>query len=224
MMSVRVSLVLVVLASNVLISACDSNNIKAEPSIVPEQAHRQSVEEAEALISSSDFARSKPLDKPIEITPPDVWERMKCQLFKLSVSGSAETFIVKESKAFHIGIGFGGFGVTSVVPYDVDRDGKLDIVYAYSFGSGLNRTLISWMDLTSFTEHGVEGIPLSEQQEPLILKVKGEEITAYRAESFFGRFAYPMDEDIAGMALRKAGSLIWEKDRLSYVAEALPNA
>jgi hypothetical protein len=77
-----------------------------------------------------------------EITPTDVWEKTKCQLFKVVDGSSWETYIVKDQKAIHVGNGGGGFGVTSVMPYDINSDGNVDLVYAYSYGSGIHRSPI----------------------------------------------------------------------------------
>ncbi|WP_372660920.1 hypothetical protein [Cohnella sp.] len=113
-----------------LLSACDSN----EKSI--EKAKKKiSIEEANKLIlETQDFSQSSNMENGvIEITPSEIWDKTKIQLFKDS---SSETYIVTNQKAVHIGEAFGGFGVTSALPYDVNKDGTLDLVYA-----GMNESL-----------------------------------------------------------------------------------
>lgn len=155
-----------------------------------------------------------------EITPSDIWDKTKLQLFKDSDS---ETFIVTNQKAVHIGNGFGGFGVTSAVPYDVNKDGILDLVYAYSWGSGIHRSVISWIDLKSFTEHVVGDMPESTgfRTYDLILKMESKKIAVYRIASmdetkinFYLFLRYPTEKEIDYMTLEKVGILIWKNNEL----------
>lgn len=172
------------------------------------QLAKISIEEAKKLIvATQDFSQASSNFKYdlTEITPSDIWEKTKLQLFKDS---SSETFIVTNQKAVHIGNGFGGFGVTSAVPYDVNKDGILDLVYAYSWGSGIHRSIISWIDLKSFTEHVVGDMPESTgfRTYDLILKMESKKIAVYRIAS--------MDESKINMTLEKVGILIWENNEL----------
>lgn len=185
-----------------------------------------SIEEAEKLIlATPDISQSNKTDiELMEITPSNIWDQTKCQLYKIVDDyKNSETFIVKNQKAVRIGNGFGGFGVTSAVPYDVNKDGILDIVYAYSFGSGIHRSVISWIDIKSFTEHHVEEMPERAvvRMDDLILKIESNEVVVYRiagmdeSEINFDRLQlYPTDKDIDYMTLEKDGALIWENSVL----------
>ncbi|QGQ95020.1 hypothetical protein EHS13_09040 [Paenibacillus psychroresistens] len=106
----------------------------------------------------------------IEITSSDIWDKTKCQLFKVA----GETFIVANQEVVHIGNGLGGYGVTSAVPYDVNKDGTSEIIYTYSFGSGIHRSIISWIDLMNFKEHIVEDIPKRTEFRMYDLMLKNE--------------------------------------------------
>ncbi|MNC33740.1 hypothetical protein D3C76_231620 [compost metagenome] len=156
----------------------------------------------------------------IDITPPDVWEQTGLQLFKnIERASNGDTFAVSDGKAVQIGIGFGGYGVTSAVPYDVNKDGTVDIVYAYSFGSGIHRSVIAWLDLQDFTEHNIPDKPAVTEfrQEDLILKTEDKQIAVYRIKgmdhskvSFDVLRTYPTTKDIENMTLLKEGELVWD--------------
>ncbi len=190
-----------------------------------DHADKLSIEEASKIIlTTPDFSKlsNKETDL-IEITSSSIWDNTKLQLFKSVGDSSLETFIVTNQEAFHIGIGFGGLGVTSVVPYDVNNDGTLDLVYAYSFGSGIHRSVISWFDLKSYTEHTIGDLP--ERTEfrtyDLILKIESDEIVVYRIKgmnegenNFDFLRAYPTEKDIDDLNVVKDGTLIRENGDL----------
>jgi hypothetical protein len=75
-----------------------------------------------------------------DITPKEVKEEVGCQIFKINYS--CETYVVYKSKVFHIGFGFGGLGIVSLMTCDFDGNGQKDLIYTFSFGSGLHRSQI----------------------------------------------------------------------------------
>jgi hypothetical protein len=204
-----------------LFTACDSNLTPNE-----EAQKKISIEEATKLILASPYfsqSSNKEMDL-IEITPSDIWDTTKLQIFKITGDSmsSGETFIVTDQEAIHIGIGFGMYGITSAVPYDVNKDGTVDIVYAYSYGSGIHRSVISWIDLKSFTEHIVGDIPKIKEFRTydLILKIESNEIVVNNIKGMKGEDnfdslrTYPTENDIDNMTLEKVGILIWENNEL----------
>lgn len=220
MKAIRLMAATILFVFCVLLSACDSN----EPTIV-ESKEKISIETAKKLVQElQDNALSNDEHAELtDITPESIWNQTGCQLFKVYGGSSSETYIVTNQKAVHIGNGFGGFGVTSAVPYDVNNDGKQDIVYAYSFGSGIHRSVISWMDLTSFTEHHVEDLPAESgfRMEDVILKIENKDVAVYRIASMdaskvdiYSFWTYPSDKDIEHMVLEKDGVLYWENNKL----------
>ncbi|WP_379150997.1 hypothetical protein [Paenibacillus sp. sgz5001063] len=182
--------------------------------------------QAEALILADKklSATSEMTSHLIDITPLDIWEQTGRQLFK-NVEGTSswDTFAVSAGSAVQIGMGFGGFGVTSAVPYDVNKDGTVDIVYAYSFGSGIHRSVIAWLDLENSTEHIVTNKPadMAFRQYDLILKLKKKQIEVYRIHgidtsktSMDVLRTYPAPSDIENMTLVKEGHLVWENGEM----------
>lgn len=75
-----------------------------------------------------------------DITPKEVKEEIGCQIFK--VNYSCETYVVYKSKVFGIGLGFGGYGVVSLTTSDFDGNGQKDLIYTFSWGSGMHRSHI----------------------------------------------------------------------------------
>lgn len=117
------------------------------PEIIIDQGNHEkvTVEEAIKLIgeyrrfNTQSTATSLPLK---EITNDQVFQELGCQVFK---DGDFETFLIRDKKVTHIGMGFGGLGVTSIYTADLNKDGRLELVYTYSWGSGLHRSHIAVM-------------------------------------------------------------------------------
>lgn len=212
-----------VLAISLLFSACDSDSKTKKLSIKEANEIIQETLDQQVIRLTSDLT---------EITPPEVWAETKHQIFK--DSSSLETFVVTEGKAALAGIGFGGAGVTSIVPYDVNKDGTTDLVYAYSFGSGVHRSVISWMDLQTMTEHSPQGkaepsVQNNSEQTfrtyDLILDKEKNKIVVYqiinkqhKEDLYQALSKYPSDKDIESMDLKQEGLLYAEKDELFYEA------
>lgn len=207
-----------VAAAGLLLTACTTD---AKPA-------KLSVQEAETIIQESVEQKgnsSAITGKLSEMTPEDVWEETGHQLFK--DSGSLETYVVADGKAAVLGTGFGGSGVTSVVPYDVNGDGARDLVYAYSYGSGVHRSVMSWMDLQTLTEHPVTSKADGEEfrMYDLILQNEDDSILVYQISTKQNREAvtkalmsYPASKDIKSMSLIKDGVLVKAQDELYYEA------
>jgi hypothetical protein len=76
-----------------------------------------------------------------EMTTGEIWDRLGAQVFQ--VSGDIfmyDTFLVKRGQVTPLGIGFGGMGVTTLAVTDLDRDGQPELLYTYSFGSGIHQS------------------------------------------------------------------------------------
>ncbi len=110
---------------------------------------------------------------------------MPVQIFKTTAGYVCETFVYHNQQMTHIGNGFGGFGVTSIVPFDVNSDGNMDIVYAYSFGSGIHRSIISWCDFVILKEYTVNenGGSNDFRMYVLILRIEDKQVNVYKIEA-----------------------------------------
>jgi len=76
-----------------------------------------------------------------DLTTVQIWNLLGVQVFQ--VSGDIfmyDTFLVKRGRVLPLGTGFGGMGVTSLEVTDLDRDGQPELLYTYSFGSGIHQS------------------------------------------------------------------------------------
>lgn len=89
-----------------------------------------------------------------DITPKNVKGEIGCQVFK--VNYTCESYVIYKSKIFHIGFGFGGFGIVSLTTCDFDGNGQKDLIYTYSWGSGLHRSLIGIFDFSKEKEQQLD--------------------------------------------------------------------
>ncbi len=209
--------------------SCDSGGTPESVSVA--LPRKLTSEQAGKLIEANmnESASRVNMNHLTDITPRDIWEQTGHQLFKNTEEASSwDTFAVSDGKAVQIGIGFGGYGVTSAVPYDVNKDGTTDIVYAYSFGSGIHRSVIAWLDLQNFTEQIVPDKPAATgfRQDDLILQAEQGNIVVYRIKgmakekvSFDVLRTYPTTKDIEKMTLVKEGELEWENSEFFNIPE-----
>lgn len=195
-----------------ILAGCSSSN----------SAKKISQDEAYSKIYSelTKNGASTPDFELVEITPQDVWEKAQCQLFKI-VDGSAwETYVLTSEKAYHIGAGFGGSGVVSVLPDDVNADGTCDLIYSYSWGSGLHRSEIAWFDMKAMEQYSVSD-PIELQMIDIILKEEAGTIGVFEItgmdETMVSPDAlrkYPTAKDIDAFSLNEIGALEIEDGEL----------
>jgi hypothetical protein len=120
-------------------------------------AKRESLENDKTGMSEADKQKYYRI---FEMTPERVKKEIGCQIFKLN--NSSETFVVYKSKVYRIGFGFGGFGVINIESCDFDADGKKDLIYAFSWGSGMHRSNIAVLSLSNDHEEWLDFIQLNE--------------------------------------------------------------
>ena len=88
-----------------------------------------------------------PKAKFYDITPKDIADEIGCQIFKDGVWCSSYVFYKDEIYP----IGYGS-GVVDMKVCDFNDDGQPDILYTFSFGSGIHRWAISLFDFARMTE------------------------------------------------------------------------
>ncbi len=80
-----------------------------------------------------------------EITPEPVWLELGLQVFQVTEQATTqqhETFVVRGQEVVHIASGIGGMGVESLLAADLDGDGSAELVFSYSWGSGIHRSQV----------------------------------------------------------------------------------
>jgi hypothetical protein len=100
-----------------------------------------------------------------EITPEDVKEEIGCQIFK--VNYTCETYVIHKSKLFAIGFGFGGNGITDIKTCNFDGDGQKDLIYTFSWGSGIHRSHIG---VFNFSKEQEEWLDFQQVDKDIILE------------------------------------------------------
>jgi len=111
------------------------------------------------------------------ITPPDVAEGMDCQIFKCSTS--CLSILVYNGGIYELGIGLGGYGVVDMLLYDYTGDGVPDLIYTYSWGSGIHRSCAAYFDFTINTS-----VPLdytAGEEEMMLVSNENGGISLYEA-------------------------------------------
>jgi len=100
-----------------------------------------------------------------DITPKEVKEELHCQIFK--VNYTLETYVINKGKIFPIGFGFGGAGIVNLSTCDFDENGKKDLIYTFSFGSGLHRSHIG---IFNFTNEKEEWLNFVQENDDIMLE------------------------------------------------------
>ena len=112
--------------------------------------HKVNLETAKFLIGQH-ILKSKPNINPDisftleEISCDGLYEKMGIQVFKIPCDSDfnpCESYIINNGKVSYLCTGFGGFGLQSLCVADLDANGSYELVYTYSWGSGIHRSLI----------------------------------------------------------------------------------
>jgi len=89
-------------------------------------------------------------DDCYNITPKEIGEKLDFSVFKFDTS--MESFVLYEGKIHKIGSGFGGVGLLSLHLSDFDEDGIHELIYTFSWGSGMHRTNLGYFDFSTKEE------------------------------------------------------------------------
>ena len=89
-----------------------------------------------------------------ELTTAEIWDRLHAQVFVV-INGVYvdQCYIIHDGTISPLGESFGGSGVMSMCVSDLAGDGRPRLVFSYSWGSGIHRSLVgvwtgaaSWVD------------------------------------------------------------------------------
>jgi len=173
-----------------------TNNAKSratEPSATANALpDRLSLSQATAAVCQEIFRLTPDMnasaDFPLkELTTSDVWDRLHVQVFAVT-SGVCqdEAFIIRDGRAFLLGTSFGGSGVMSMCVADLNGDGQPKLIFSYSWGSGVHRSLVAlWMGGASW----VDAKPVLADYDLLVERIDDQQVeVAYGEFSPDGHF------------------------------------
>jgi hypothetical protein len=78
-----------------------------------------------------------------ELPMTEAWEQLRVQLFRITEGAfENESFLISGDSVLPMGTAVGGRGLTSLEIGDLDRDGSAELLFTYSFGSGIHQSRI----------------------------------------------------------------------------------
>lgn len=154
----------------------------------PSAWKRQDLQEFKTIFS--DFAKKQnikesyiEIDAFHDITTENVFKETGCQIF--TNGKTCESYLLYEENLYTLGIGFGGVGIVDIVTCDFDDNGKKELLYTYSWGSGLHRSCIGYFDLSKKSQVELDissSLPLGYIKDELVFnKASDMEFQVYTA-------------------------------------------
>ena len=134
--------------ASLLLAACSSpQRASAEGPSLAEQ--RVTLEQATTLVRAEIFERQPGMNPQVqapllELSTDELWERLSAQLFQVTEGvREGSTYLLFDGSVEPLGESFGGHGVMSCCVTDLDADGSPELVYSYSWGSGIHRSQLA---------------------------------------------------------------------------------
>ncbi len=145
------------------------------------------------------------------IAPSEISAQYGFYLFKFD--GSCASYLLYENIVYPLGEWFGGYGATSFAIADLSGDGKPELYFTCSWGSGIHRSQVGYFDPA---DRQVLLFPFSDIGHDLVLAPDKDGIlTVYRAAECDARSFV----EIALSAGEKAASIHWEGERITLKSD-----
>lgn len=141
-----------------------------------------------------------------EVTPQDLWDRAQAQVFKQVTSTSSvdgvDSYLIKAKKVYPLSTGFPGGGLGVMWVCDLNHDSKLELVYTYSSGSGVDWSMVGVVRLDTPVPIPIK-TELASMNAPLTLQRQSDQtINIYfYAFPLSGGKAAPMDQTLRNLLL-----------------------
>ncbi len=162
----------------------------------------------EGLLSGVKFSE----DNCYNITPKTIADLVDAKIFKFK--DSCASFLLYENQIYPIGEFFGGYGIVDMELCDFDGDMQYDLLYTYSFGSGLHRSLVGHFNLDTKVETTLDFT--YSNYDMLLEKIKDNEFFLYHADVDL------IDDSFTNLKLTKGAylaSIIYENNEISVVEQ-----
>ncbi len=187
------------------------------------QSYTEKTELEEFKVLLDDFAKendinmlSSQFDSFRDITPEHVFAETGCQIFK---SGeSCESYLLYEGELYSLGMGFGGWGIVDIETADFNKDGEKELLYTYSWGSGIHRSCFGYFDLAGRCK-GEINLKAAEvmgfiQEELMLKKISDDHFEVYKADIEIEGNDFTKTSLIEGMIL---GEIIVVRDKPTFI-------
>lgn len=142
---------------------------------------------------------STQIDAFQDITPENVFKETGCQIFKSKET--CESYLLYNGNLYTLGEGFGGFGIVDLETSDFDGNGEKELLYTYSWGSGMHRSCLGYFDLSKQCEADIDISAAKTlgfiQQELILHKISNTKFKVYKANPTME------NEDFTKISLKK---------------------
>lgn len=96
------------------------------------------------MILHGEFKSPYETDRCFNITPLFIKENTEYSIFKYDQS--CASFLLYNGEIYLMGEWFGGYGVTDMKLADMNRDGRQELFFTFSWGSGIHRSQVGYFD------------------------------------------------------------------------------
>lgn len=149
-------------------------------------------------------------DSWYNVTPEEVFEKTGGQIFKSSET--CASFFLYEGGLYRLEEWFGGLGIVDIKVCDLDQDGEYELLYTYSWGSGLHRSHVGHFDLKTKKQTELGFVHLNEDM--MLAENPDGSFSLYEARIEWGEVAL-IDFDL--IARRHLGDVIYKDGELSMI-------
>jgi len=119
------------------------SNLESDSQILPTATPRPVLLREAADLIQSYLQIEQPLSLE-ELATDEIKHNLRVQVFRILEGPYAnESFLIRNQTVVPMGAAYGGQGLTSLEISDLDGDGEAELLFTYSFGSGLHQSRIS---------------------------------------------------------------------------------
>lgn len=147
-----------------------------------------------------------------EITSSTLEGNTNYRIFKYS--NSCASYLYYDDSIYQLGEYFGGYGLTSFVPFDGNDDGKDELYFTFSWGSGMHRAQAGYFDpikkdtiIFSYSYFDKDWIIVKTDDKTLSLYT-AEKVNTYKEKTGFAEIMMSSDR------YSKAGAIIFQNDEV----------
>jgi len=203
MLILLAALVILSLLGTAIIAWSDHHSIAGRPYA---SAITASYEDLKAFHTAmGDKLSQEQRNECVEITPKAVSDETDWRMFTLQ---SQYSFLLAGGEVHILCNYWGGWGVTSAVPWDYDDNGVLDLLYTYSWGSGIHRSHVAVFDMTTRQEIGLTAIYAEHDEDAVVLPAETDAPDCFRVclteavHSFYGPTQFSLKKEIGTVTLQ----------------------